>query len=251
MAIDAMTAEQPGSLPNPGDAANVALGAPPPLVEEGFVPVVEQNSAANPEAYGTVQVLDSELKGLVLAAPIDMMARATQEAETQAAHIRQAMPAKIPQLVSMAVCAKAARQLKAMSCSLVTQVSGYPEGCECRMKATTCPAVRRDLGFTGVSPSIPLTAPQLGGTSVVLCMYWQWSKPQDRSKEDAAAAQEVKELATSLVKAAHVHAAAGAMVAATAYYAVTPAPMIVSSIAPIPPTPAPIVQPLRVLSTTP
>merc|ERR1719231_1740606 len=135
-----------------------------------------------------------------------MMARATQEVERQAVEIAATKPAKHPPLVSMVVCAKTAKLLKAMSCSLVTQISGYPEGCECRMKAKKCPAVRRDLGFTGVSPSIPLAPPQLGGATVILCMYWQWLKPQDRSKEDAKAYEETKEFANSLFKAANQHA---------------------------------------------
>merc|ERR1719161_3480370 len=128
------------------------------------------------------------------------MARATQQVDSETSKITQSVEAKSPPLVSMVVCAKAAKLMKAMSCSMVTQISGYPEGCECRMKAKKCPAVRKDLGFTGVSPSIPLSPPQLAGTTVILCMYWQWLKPQDRSKEDQLVAEQSKEMAINLVK---------------------------------------------------
>merc|ERR1719201_258585 len=131
------------------------------------------------------------------------MSRATQELDKQTLNIKSHSAVAHPPLVSMVVCGKAAKQLKAMSCSLVTQISGYPEGCECRMKAKKCPAARMDLGFTGVSPSVPLSPPQLGGTTVILCMYWQWLKPQDRSQEAAAATEQVRDMATAMVNAAH------------------------------------------------
>lgn len=278
MAINPMTTEQLESLPNPGDMSRMGVGdasvatleasfnsgpePPPPLVEDGSTPAVANDAPApdddnidpeaegfgDPPADGAVKVLDPELQSLMPAAPIDMMARATQESDRQTALIRQAQPPKTPPLVSMVVCAKAAKQLKAMSCSLVTQISGYPEGCECRMKASKCPAVRRDLGFTGVSPSIPLSA---GGTTVILCMYWQWLKPQDRSAENAAAAVEAKEAALSLYKSANVNAENGAKAVAIAYYSMTPAPTIITSTAAIPATPAPIYEPVRIMSTTP
>mmetsp|Transcript_83117 Transcript_83117/g.238789 ORF Transcript_83117/g.238789 Transcript_83117/m.238789 type:complete len:225 (+) Transcript_83117:117-791(+) len=71
-------------------------------------------------------------------------------------------------------CNAAAQAIGAMSCSLVTQISGYPEGCECRMQATECPPADAGLGFTGVSPSLSVSLPEMGGSSLILCMYWQW-----------------------------------------------------------------------------
>merc|ERR1719353_468087 len=149
-----------------------------------------------------------------------MMSRATQELDKQTINIKSHSAVAHPPLVSMVVCGKAAKQLKAMSCSLVTQISGYPEGCECRMKAKKCPAARMDLGFTGVSPSLPLSPPQLGGETVILCMYWQWLKPQDRSKEASLAAEETKQFATKLYDIANDYASAGAKTVAIGYYAV-------------------------------
>jgi len=269
-AINPMTQEELESLPNPGDVTNAALGAssvdtlsmslqgpgmeaPPPLVEDAST--IDYSDAPAPDDDNT-NIEDGTTNGLTDPAlqnmgTIDMMARATSDVDRQTASIRATKPAKSPPLVSMVVCAKAAQQLKAMSCSLVTQISGFPEGCECRMKAKKCPAVRRDLGFTGVSPSIPFSPPQLGGQSVILCMYWQWLKPQDRSKEDKQVAEETKEMTINLVKAAHLNAEAGAKIIATNYYAMTPAPVLVTTTMMIPATPAPIMEPIRFFSTTP
>lgn len=268
-AINPMTTEELESLPNPGDVSNAALGAssvetlamslqgpgmeaPPPLVEDAST--IDYSDAPAPDDDNTA--IEEGANGLTDPAlqnigTVDMMARATSDVDRQTASIRATKPAKSPPLVSMVVCAKAAQQLKAMSCSLVTQISGSPEGCECRMKAKKCPAVRRDLGFTGVSPSIPFSPPQLGGQSVILCMYWQWLAPQDRSKEDKQVAEETKEMTIDLVKAAHHNAELGAKIIATNYYAMTPAPVLVTTTMMIPPTPAPIMQPIRFFSTTP
>lgn len=276
-AISPMTTEQLESLPSPGDMANAAIAAssigtlqaavmgsavppPPPLVEDGRTPSVPDAPAPDDDSTDITDEDgepiapdggDAQTLNALPVAPIDMMARATAEVDQQAAAIMHAKPAKFPPLVSMVVCAKAAKELKAMSCSLVTQISGYPEGCECRMKAKKCPAVRRDLGFTGVSPSVPLSPPQLGGATVMLCMYWQWLAPQDRSKENADAAEEARKAATALVNAANTFAEGNAKVVASAYYGVTAAPTILPTTFPIPGTPAPIMEPVRFLSTTP
>jgi hypothetical protein len=183
--------------------------------------------------------------------PLDVLARATLQVEQQTETLRRSKAPKSPPLVSMPICAKAKKKLKAMSCSLVTQISGYPEGCECRMKAKKCPGVLKDLGFTGVSPSVPFSPPQLGGASVILCMYWQWLKPPDRSQENEAAAEETKAFANELVKAANFHAEQGAKTVATALYGVTQPPLTFTTTYPIPPTPMPIFEPVRFLSTTP
>lgn len=183
--------------------------------------------------------------------PLDALARATLQVEQQTETLRRSKAPQAPPLVSMPICAKAKKKLKAMSCSLVTQISGYPEGCECRIKAKKCPGVLKDLGFTGVSPSVPFSPPQLGGASVILCMYWQWLKPPDRSHEDDAAAEETKAFANELVTAANFHAEQGAKTVATALYGMTTPPMTFTTTYPIPPTPMPIFEPVRFLSTTP
>jgi len=279
-----MTQEQLESLPNPGDVANAALGASAAatleaatlgttpeadekLVEDGSSPPAVPDAPApdddsmDPEADDSADghtigmmahPVDADAAAAMPVAPIDMMARATQDVDQQTAVIAHAKAPAHPPLVSMIVCAKAQKQLKAMSCSLVTQISGYPEGCECRMKAKKCPAVRRDLGFTGVSPSIPLSPPQLGGVTVILCMYWQWLAPVDRSKEAAVQQQAVNEDAQALVKSANTNAENGAKIVATAnFYAHTAPPTIIMTTMPVPATPAPILDPIRFMSTTP
>jgi len=277
-----MTQEQLESLPNPGDVANAALGAsasatleaatlgtrPEPdekLVEDGSSPPAVPDAPApdddsmDPEADDSAdgstigaKVVDADAAAAMPAAPLDMMARATQEVDQQTAVIAHSRVSKHPPLVSMPVCAKAQKEMKAMSCSLVTQISGYPEGCECRMKAKKCPAVRRDLGFTGVSPSIPLSPPQLAGVTVILCMYWQWLPPVDRSKEAAEQQTAVNEDAQALVRSANANAETGAKIVATAnFYAHTPPPTIIMTTMPVPATPEPILDPIRFMSTTP
>lgn len=277
-AFNPMTTEELENLPSPGDMANSAIAAStigslqaslqgsavppaPPLVETESSPPAAVDDAPAPDDDSTAIEDDADAAPPdAVTAPtesdlpsgaMDMMVRATHEVDRQAATITQAKPAKSPPLVSMVVCAKAAKAIKAMSCSLVTQISGYPEGCECRMKAKKCPAVRKDLGFTGVSPSIPFSPPQLGGVSVILCMYWQWLKPQDRSEDATKAAYDTRELANEYVKVANDHATALSKVVATQWYAATAPPTIIPTTIPIPATPAPIFEPVRFLSTTP
>jgi hypothetical protein len=271
-AVNPMTTEELESLPNPGDAASVAIAGatvgtleaslqspylpePPSPVEENSQAAVDDAPAPDDDNFSldgeASAVVDAGTSSALPAAPLDMMARASQELDRQTVEIGASKPAEHPPLVSMVVCAKAARELKAMSCSLVTQISGYPEGCECRMKAKKCPAVRKDLGFTGLSPSLPLSPPQLGGTTVILCMYWQWLKPVDRSKENQLVAEQSKEMAIKLVEGAHKNAEWGAKFTAGIYYGMTPPPLLVTTTIPIPATPAPIYYPMRILSTTP
>jgi len=268
------TPQELQNLPNPADMSQVALGAAavgtletsiagppqaPPLVEDGISPPAVDDAPApddndadiSPDDAGETPKASSSASNIVPGA-MDMMSRATQEMNRQAAGLRATQEAKHPPLVSQIICAKAAKELKAMSCSMVTQISGYPEGCECRMKAKKCPAVRKDLGFTGVSPSIPLAPPQLGGVTVMLCMYWQWLKPVDRSADAKLEYDKVRELATNMVKGAHANAELGARIIATAnYYAATPPPIPPTTSYPIAATPEPIFQPVRILSTTP
>jgi hypothetical protein len=185
------------------------------------------------------------------AQPLDDIARATLQVEQQTERVRRSSAVKAPPLVSMAICSQQAQtKLKALKCSLVTQVSGYPEGCECRVKAKKCPGVDKSLGFTGVSPSIAFSPLQLNGASVILCMYWQWLKPQDRRMEEYYAVQEAKDLATDLVKTANFNAEVGAKAIATPLYGMTPPPLTFTTTYGIPPTPMPIYEPVLFMSTT-
>lgn len=246
----------PESLADPADVSRAAIGASTIETLKASQQSSEEVPAAQQQLTEPV-VVDGVVivAGRIGAAPVqqddavpashmNMLERATQEVDKQTAQIVHAKPAASPALVSSGVCAKAAKEMQAMSCSLVNQISGYPEGCECRMKGAVCPAVRRDLGFTGVSPSVPHSPPELEGASVILCMYWQWEKPQDRSKEAAEAQEEVTEMAKSLVKTAHANAEQAAKVVATSYYAVTPAPVVLPPVLPLAAlaTPAPILQ---------
>lgn len=105
-----------------------------------------------------------------------------------------------PPLVSGPTCAAGGAALGAMSCSLVTQISGYPEGCECRFAADKCPPADPALGFTGVSQSQSFHLPQMGSTTLTLCFYWQWLPPTDHSEANAAKAAEVKKYAEDTLK---------------------------------------------------
>lgn len=110
----------------------------------------------------------------------DILVRATAQVRR---HLRQARaelgaaPAPAAQAVPLVTrmhCAAVAPKLGAMSCSLVTEISGWPEGCECRLTATTCPPADIKLGFTGLTPSLSVSLPEMQGLTVILCMYWQW-----------------------------------------------------------------------------
>mmetsp|Transcript_40770 Transcript_40770/g.110283 ORF Transcript_40770/g.110283 Transcript_40770/m.110283 type:complete len:206 (-) Transcript_40770:93-710(-) len=110
----------------------------------------------------------------------DLLVRATLDVQRRTRAEEQAAAARAPgpSPVTQEVCDKAAAQLGAMSCSLVTEAM-EPEGCECRMAAAVCPAVPGGFGFTGLSPSESFSTPDMMGTTVILCMYWQWlAKPE-------------------------------------------------------------------------
>lgn len=131
-------------------------------------------------------------------------------------------------LASKPTCDFLAQKMGAMSCSMVSQISGQPEGCECRLEATSCPPPEKELGFTGVSPSMPLSA---ATETVTLCMYWQWLEPapaQGPSESD-------KGMAEQFIAQAHFNAAASVKPMADAMLAATPAPVEL-----IPPTPQPL-----------
>jgi len=136
--------------------------------------------------------------------------------------------AQVP-LVTKSNCDAAAQKLGAMSCGLVTQVTGTPDGCECRLAASECPAADPSLGFTGVSPSMAVTLPEAQGETVILCMYWQWLPQPDRSQAEAADLAEARALAQEYVEAAHGYAEEQGKLAADALW--TPPPATLTSTA--------------------
>jgi len=165
----------------------------------------------------------------------DMIMRATLQVQRQTDALNRAQAN--PPLVSRSVCAQAAERIGAMSCSLVTQVSGYPEGCECRVEATECPPVVKDLGFTGLSPSFPIpvnNCTEGASTSVVLCMYWQWQALPDRTQEDQDAYYETRRLAEELVRTAHIRAMLAAKTKADPLWALLPPPVVYTTPYPLP-----------------
>eukprot|EP00933_Yihiella_yeosuensis_P040889 TRINITY_DN3529_c0_g1_i3.p1 TRINITY_DN3529_c0_g1~~TRINITY_DN3529_c0_g1_i3.p1 ORF type:complete len:448 (+),score=93.32 TRINITY_DN3529_c0_g1_i3:98-1441(+) len=103
------------------------------------------------------------------------------------------------QLVTEETCAKAAKATDALSCSLITQISGKPDGCECRYMGSACPEADKSLGFTGMSPSHVIPVPQTGD-SVILCMYWQWFEYKDRSAETESRRDETKKMALDYLR---------------------------------------------------
>merc|ERR1740123_159010 len=113
--------------------------------------------------------------------------------------------------ISRVTCDMAAAKLGAMSCSLVTQVSSAPEGCECRMQADTCPDPDPSFGFTGVNPSVPFPVAEMPGLTVILCLFWQWPRPGPltdlRKKEAHERAQNLAETLANQARAAAALAA--------------------------------------------
>eukprot|EP00441_Pelagodinium_beii_P023469 CAMPEP_0197657552 /NCGR_PEP_ID=MMETSP1338-20131121/44698_1 /TAXON_ID=43686 ORGANISM="Pelagodinium beii, Strain RCC1491" /NCGR_SAMPLE_ID=MMETSP1338 /ASSEMBLY_ACC=CAM_ASM_000754 /LENGTH=359 /DNA_ID=CAMNT_0043233949 /DNA_START=98 /DNA_END=1173 /DNA_ORIENTATION=+ len=111
-------------------------------------------------------------------------------------------------LVSEKLCLQLSDATKALSCSVVTQISGEPEGCECRLQGNSCPAADLEMGFTGVSPSAVIPVIKTPGETVILCMYWQWIDQPDRSKELAADKQVTKRLAEQILRESYNNVAA-------------------------------------------
>eukprot|EP00933_Yihiella_yeosuensis_P079760 TRINITY_DN93174_c0_g1_i1.p1 TRINITY_DN93174_c0_g1~~TRINITY_DN93174_c0_g1_i1.p1 ORF type:complete len:275 (-),score=90.83 TRINITY_DN93174_c0_g1_i1:184-1008(-) len=130
-------------------------------------------------------------------------------------------------MVTDATCQATAKNTKAMSCSLVTQISGKPEGCECRLRASTCPPADKTLGFTGMSPGNPIEVPQTG-EFVILCMYWQWFKPIDHSAEVVKRKEETKALASTYLRQGFemVQNAVQPVAAVLATVTTTPPPLV-------------------------
>mmetsp|Transcript_10568 Transcript_10568/g.23310 ORF Transcript_10568/g.23310 Transcript_10568/m.23310 type:complete len:259 (+) Transcript_10568:116-892(+) len=89
----------------------------------------------------------------------------------------------------------------AQQCLLMTYVAGKPEGCECRLKAGKCPfqgapgthelvgPPKAALKMTGLQPSAPFSFPGMGGTTLIMCMYWKY----DGAAVDEAAAAIINE----------------------------------------------------------
>merc|ERR1719482_2029107 len=179
---------------------------------------------------------------------LDPMVRATLALHAELEAQRVVGP-KSPQ-VTEGLCGKLAKKTKAMTCSLVTQISGVPEGCECQLMADKCPPADKGMGFTGLSADNPVSLPEMEGLTVILCMYWQWipaGNPAAKAKATAAAAKESKRLAKQYMEAAHIYADGHAKGTADALwpatntpYPTTAAPTTTTMPPPLPaPAPAP------------
>mmetsp|Transcript_58784 Transcript_58784/g.182604 ORF Transcript_58784/g.182604 Transcript_58784/m.182604 type:complete len:175 (-) Transcript_58784:43-567(-) len=131
-----------------------------------------------------------------------LRAHAAQQPEVPSPRVHLLQADAIPLPVTREVCDKAAAQVGATSCSVVTPVSGELEGCECRVEAASCPDTAVDgLDFEGVSPSMPFSLPEMGGITVVLCTYWRWPPaPEWGSRPGGRAAAEVERLTERYVE---------------------------------------------------
>merc|ERR1719333_1959765 len=177
---------------------------------------------------------------------LDPMVRATLQIQNELEAQRVVGP-KAPQVTEQA-CGQLAKKTKAMTCSLVTQISGVPEGCECQLMADKCPPADKGLCFTGLSADAPVSLPEMEGLTVILCMYWQWlpaGNPAAKAKATAEAAKESKRLANQYMEAAHIYAS-GAKGVADALWPATPTPFATTGPPPppttttvAPPAPAP------------
>jgi len=141
-------------------------------------------------------------------------------------------------IVSIPVCNQLSGLIgeNSLGCSLVDYISGVPEGCECKVKAAKCPfkgpgaggiagPPKTDLGFTGMSPTNPFSTPEMGGQSVVLCMFWQWRPaPPDNGNAKAAKADS-KRVIMDLVRQADENAAAMAKGMSDTLWVNTPTPI--------------------------
>jgi len=120
-------------------------------------------------------------------------------------------PAPSSGLVTTApgACEQLASLIGAMSCSMVTQVTGGTDGCECHLQGTICPSAHAGLGFTALSPSSPIELPD-EKTSVILCMYWQLHKPPSQAVELRARQLQAESWTVQLVDQARTNAEAEA-----------------------------------------
>lgn len=192
---------------------------------------------ANAEAAGiSITDSDTESRSKPKVTPISAPTRAanilhsalawehSQEAKALEMHQQHGRakghdPSKVR--VSAHLCGVLSGEIKANGCSLVTYLTGAPEGCECTVPGGSCPGPPN--GFTGVTPSTPFT---VGASTVILCMYWQWSDNTGAGKAaDAAAlhAQSVKNV-QNYVKSAWAYSKGMAKGLANTLWAVTPTP---------------------------
>eukprot|EP00930_Biecheleria_cincta_P079068 TRINITY_DN6673_c0_g2_i1.p1 TRINITY_DN6673_c0_g2~~TRINITY_DN6673_c0_g2_i1.p1 ORF type:complete len:233 (-),score=32.46 TRINITY_DN6673_c0_g2_i1:184-882(-) len=133
-------------------------------------------------------------------APAPMASPASAASATSSGGFAFGEPVEV---VSEASCLKLSKATGAMSCRIVSEISGEPEGCECRLMGSTCPPASRALGFTGVSPSQALPVLNSPGKFVTLCMYWQWFDQPDRSEQVAQDKEETKRLANQYLHAGY------------------------------------------------
>lgn len=181
----------------------------PFLAALSLVPCSSLDVRAPPQQVPEDQAAKSSEAAALLSEGLQTMA-------SQAAVRMAASPASAPatssggfafgepvELVSEASCLKLSKATGAMSCRIVAEISGEPEGCECRLMGSTCPPASRALGFTGVSPSQALPVLKSPGQFVTLCMYWQWLDQPDRSKQVAEDKAETKRLANQYLRAGY------------------------------------------------
>jgi len=140
--------------------------------------------------------------------------------------VAKAKSKRVGATVTMKDCGDMAAEIGAMSCSLVTQISGYPEGCECQMRKSKCPDYKSTKAgadvFTGLSPSDTLFG-------VTLCMYWQWLDAPDKTKENALVYETSLKNTKELVKTAETNALTVSAAIAAPYFALMPTPFPVPS----------------------
>jgi len=120
------------------------------------------------------------------------------------------------------VCGQVATQIGAMGCSLVTYMTGSPDGCECKMMQSSCPGV--PAGFDAVEPSASFT---IGSENVILCMYWQYGNAdvgKGRAADAAVAKKKSLKMAEQLVKDAWFWTKNMAVISSNWMWAVTPTP---------------------------
>mmetsp|Transcript_21403 Transcript_21403/g.47440 ORF Transcript_21403/g.47440 Transcript_21403/m.47440 type:complete len:157 (-) Transcript_21403:119-589(-) len=99
----------------------------------------------------------------------DIIERAALQVEKQTQTMkRNAEDSPVPS----GPCEDISVKLAASSCSLAMLDSGTEMGCECRFLAAECPAPDAESGFAAVSPSRPISLPQMEGLTVILCLYW-------------------------------------------------------------------------------
>lgn len=180
------------------------LRSPPQLLQEDRA--LEQSLQDALAAQGKVTKLPETVallsEGASLAAPAAAPAAGPAPAASPAAAAQSGGFAfgEAVELVSEASCLKLSKATGSLSCRVVSEISGEPEGCECRLMGSTCPPASRALGFTGVSPSQAMPVLKTPGQFVTLCMYWQWIDQPDRSQAVAEDKEETKRLANQYLQ---------------------------------------------------